>query len=166
MSSAGEADEPETTTEALPADVRRFRRLPILLALALAPWTVVSALGTITVVFPFGLLNFDPVQLATIYDYYFQYTVTLPRFLQAWGVSVLLYALAVGSALLGLVWREDPRVTAALLTLAGLTHLLVSVGFTRRPGYLSVPVGSVLCFLVVWLYYREDLVRTVGFDES
>ena len=110
---------------------------------------------------PFGLLNFDPLQLATIYDYYFQYTVTLPRFLQAWGVSVLVYALAVASALLGFVWREDARVTAALLLLAGISHLWVSLGFLRRPGYVSVPVGSLLCFLVVWRYYRDDLAELV-----
>jgi uncharacterized protein (TIGR04206 family) len=166
MSSATEAGDTESDSDQLPDDVRRYRRIPILLALAVAPWTVVSAFGTITLVMPFGLLNFDPVQLATIYDYYFQYTVTLPRFLEAWGVSVALYGLAVASALLGLVWREDPRVTAALLTLAGLTNLLVSVGFTRRPGYVSVPVGTILCFLVVWVYYREDLVGTAGFGEG
>jgi uncharacterized protein (TIGR04206 family) len=143
--------------DAVPAAVRRSRRLPILLALAIAPWTLVSASGTITVVLPFGLLNFDPIQLATIYDYYFRFTAGLPRFLLAWGSSVLLYALAVGSALLGVVWREDGRVTAALLVLAGVTHLWVSLGFLRRPGYLSVPVGTVLCLLVAWTYYRGDL---------
>jgi uncharacterized protein (TIGR04206 family) len=160
MSADREGGDTGAGTGRPPDDVRRYRRIPILLALAIVPWTVVSAFGTITLVMPFGLLNFDPIQLATIYDYYFQYTVTLPRFLQAWGVSVLLYAGAVGSALLGLVWREDARVTAALLVLAGLTNLLVSVGFTRRPGYVSVPLGTILCFVVVWVYYREDLART------
>lgn len=160
MSKGSTATESVTDEDTVPSDVRRARRLPILLLLAFTPWTVVSAFGTITLVFPFGLLNFDPIQLATIYDYYFQFTVTLPRFLQAWGVSVLLYAGAVGSALLGLVWHEDARVTAALLVLAGVTNLWVSLGFLRRPGYFSVPVGTVLCFVVIWVYYREDLAQT------
>lgn len=157
MSTGPTTAEAAPEDEKLPTEVRQYRRLPILLALALAPWTVVSAYGTITVVLPFGLLNLDPVQLTPIYDYYFRFTGTLPRFLDAWGVSVMLYALAVGSALLGLVWREDARVTASLLVLAGVTHLWVSLGFLRRPGYVSVPVGTAFCLLVVWVYYRADL---------
>jgi uncharacterized protein (TIGR04206 family) len=158
------ADAPDRTADAdgvVPEAVRQSRRLPILLALGIAPWTLVSANGAITVVLPFGLLNFDPVQLATIYDYYFRFTAGLPRFLLAWGSSVLLYLLAVGSALLGVVWREDGRVTATLLVLAGVTHFWVSLGFLRRRGYFSVPVGTLLCLLVAWTYYRGDLQSLV-----
>jgi uncharacterized protein (TIGR04206 family) len=148
------ADErgPDTPERAL-----QYRRLSMLVVVALVPWTLVIARGTPTLVFSFGLYNVDPAQLTTITDYYFQYTAGLPQFLLAWGLGALLYALAIGSALLGLFWREDARLTAALLVLAGLTELGVSLGFMRRPGYLALPVGTVVMWLLAWRYYWTDL---------
>lgn len=141
----------------LPERARQYRRLSMLVVVALVPWTIVIARGTPTLVFAFGLYNFDPASLTTITDYYFRFTAGLPQFLIAWGLGVLCYLLALGSALLGLVWREDRRLTGALLVLAGLTEAGVSLGFMRRPGYLAVPVGTILLWLVAWRYYGRDL---------
>jgi len=135
----------------------QYRRVAVLAALALVPWTFVSAPGVRTYLFSFGLFNFDPAQLTTITDYYFTFTAGLPQYLVAWGVGALVYGLALTSAVSGLIWREDVRLTAALLVVAGLAELWVAWGFMRRPGYLAVPVGTVLMWTVVWWYYRSDL---------
>jgi uncharacterized protein (TIGR04206 family) len=140
-----------------PDRARKVRRVAVLVAVALVPWTFVSAPGVRTYLFSFGLFNFAPAQLTTITDYYFTFTAGLPQYLLAWGVGTLVYGLALISALSGLVWREDVRLTAALLVVAGFAELWVSWGFVRRPGYLAVPVGTVLMWTVVWWYYRSDL---------
>ncbi|MFC7081006.1 hypothetical protein [Halorussus caseinilyticus] len=86
------------------------RRLLALLALFLAPWTVLS---TGDLVFAWGLATLDPFHVTTLTDYLFVYTRGLPNRLLAWPVAVVLYLLAVGNAALG--WfapdSEDRRVT-------------------------------------------------------
>mgnify|MGYP000563181223 CR=1 FL=1 len=142
------------------------RRLAAILALAVVPWTVAVA-GTVTVVFPFALVDPTTGAVTSILDYYFVYTRALPPFLLAWGAGVCLYlgavASAVGGATLG---REDRRLTAGLLVLAGLTQLTFAQGFSRQPGRFAVPIGTVLCFAVVWWFDWSTIRATVGLSSE
>ncbi len=121
------------------------------------PWSVFT---TGDLVFAWGLVNLDPLHLTTLPDYLFVYTRGLPRRLLAWPVSVLLYLLALGSALLGLVGREDGRVTGGLLVFAGVSGLQFALGMTRR-GLVVVPVGVVLVWTAAWWFYWSDIRRAV-----
>jgi uncharacterized protein (TIGR04206 family) len=129
------------------------RRLCAVLGLGIVPWSFVDAGGVVTVVFSFGFLNVDPLQLEDIVSFVTVDTVGLPQFLLAWPVGVGIYGLAVGSVLSGTVFgREDRRVTALLLVVVGLTQLRMALGFSGRLDTYAVPVGTVLCLAVVWWF--------------
>lgn len=130
------------------------RRLVVLFGLTLVPWTVVSVRGTPTLFFPLGFVTPEPFTFTTVWDYYLRYTAGLPRYLAAFGTATVLLGIAVISALAGVIDREDARITAAVVVLAGLNNLVFTLGFLRRPGYVAVPVGTLLCGLVVWWGYR------------
>ncbi len=133
------------------ADSRR--RLVVVAVLGLLPWTVLVIGSELTLVFPAGLVNTNPLQFVSIYDYFIRYTEGLPPFIQSWRTGVLLYLLALVSALSGVVWREDPRITALALVGAALSQVGVFLGFNRRLGSLAVPVGTVVILAAVWWYY-------------
>lgn len=144
------------------AGVSAPRRFLVLVALSFLPWTVLVG-ETFTFVFPFGLLNANPLHLTNLYDY-LRFTggfAALPGFLQAWPVSVLLYVASLVSALAGVVRREDPRVTGGLLALAALSHAGLTVGLSRGIGRLAVPIGPVLALCVAWWLYWPAVRRTV-----
>lgn len=130
---------------------RRVRSLWVA-ALGAVPWTVVVYPRGIDLVFPWGLVNTNPLGVVDLASYLLVYTPgirALPPRLTAWPWSSGLFALAVASAALGLVDREDARVTAALLALAGLVHLRVALGLVRV-GELAVPLGTVLSLGGAW----------------
>jgi len=129
------------------------RRLGAVVLVGLLPWTVLLIGGELTLVFPAGLVNTNPLQFVSIYDFFVRYTTGLPAFIQSWGTGVLLYTLALVSALSGVVWREDSRITALSLLGAGLSQIGVFLGFNRRLGYVAVPVGTVVILALVWWYY-------------
>jgi uncharacterized protein (TIGR04206 family) len=131
------------------------RRLLVLLSLLAVPWSVQAfTAADVTLLFPWGLVNTNPPAATTLYRYLFVYTAGLPDFLLAWPLSVGLYALAVGSAAGGaLLGREDPRVTAGLLLLAGLAHLSLARGFSVQPGRVAWPLGTAVCAFVAWWFY-------------
>jgi len=135
----------------MPSSARR--RLAVVALAGLVPWTVLLIRQELTLVFTFGLFNTNPPTVVSIYDFFYRYTLGLPRFIEAWGIGVAVYLIGLGSALAGLVDREDPRVTAGLLTVAALTQLSVFAGFDRRIGYTAIPVGTVVLLTVVWWYY-------------
>jgi len=130
-----------------------MRRLLALVAVPIAPWTV---LGAGDFVFAWGLATVDPLHVTTLPDYLFVYTAGLPARLLAWPIAVLLYLLAVASAVLGTTGREDRRVTGGLLVLAGASHLRFSLGLSR-PGLLAVPTGTVLLWTAAWWFHWPDL---------
>lgn len=137
------------------------RRLVVLGALFVLPWTVLLGSGEFTLVFPFGLANTDPPNLTTLLAY-LSFTggfAALPAYLQAWPVSVLLYLGALASAIGGALGREDPRVTGGLLVLAGASHVGLAIGLSRAVDSLAFPVGPFLMFAVGWWLYWP-LVRT------
>jgi uncharacterized protein (TIGR04206 family) len=129
------------------------RRLLVVVLAGLAPWTVLVIGGELTLVFTFGLFNTNPPTVVSIYDYFYRFTQGLPAFIEAWRTGVVLYLLGLLSALSGVVWREDERITALSLAGAGLSQISVFLGFNRRIGYLAVPVGTVLLLAIVWWYY-------------
>ena len=142
------------------------RRLGAILALAFLPWTVAVA-GAVPFAFPFALVDPNTGAVTTIVTYYVAYTTSLPQYLQAWGIGVALYLLAAGSATSGVVFGvEDRRLTAGLLVLAGLTQLSLAPGFSRQPGRFAVPLGTVLCFAVVWWFDWPALRAVVGLSSE
>ena len=120
----------------------RYRRLLVLVLPGLLPWGVVTWPGGFYLVFAAGwtvegLSGFR----------------TLPTILAAsglgapaaapWLVAALLYALALASAALSSVGREDRRLTAGLCFLAGTSVLLFALRSSAQRGILVVPVGVV-----------------------
>jgi uncharacterized protein (TIGR04206 family) len=129
------------------------RRLAALVVLGILPWSVVLAGELLTVVFAFGMANPEALRLTRIDQYVFVYTRGLPLFLLSWPIGVVLYLFAVGSAAFALLDREDPRVTASLLVLVGLTQVSFAWGFSRRIGYVAVPLAAVFTWTFVWWVY-------------
>jgi uncharacterized protein (TIGR04206 family) len=129
------------------------RRLAAVVLLGLVPWTVLVIGGEFTLVFTAGLVNTNPLQFVSITDFFFRYTAGLPEFIRSWGIGVLLYGLALASAVSAVNWREDPRITLFSLVGAGLSQVGVFFGFNRRMGYTALPVGCVLLLAVAWWYY-------------
>ncbi|QCJ47720.1 MULTISPECIES: TIGR04206 family protein [Haloprofundus] len=135
------------------------RTLLFLLSLWLVPWSVLLVDGRpATLVFPWGLFDPGSGRLVSLYSYLFEFTGgfgSLPRYLRAWPTSVVAFLLATASAGGGaLVGREDSRVTALLLVLAGLGQLSFAWGFAQSGGRLALPVGTVALWAAAWLYYR------------
>jgi len=138
------------------------RRVLAYAALFFVPWSLVFVDGRVTFVFPFGLVNFDPLYVADVVSYVTVNTGALPRFLLGWPIGVGLYVLALASAVSGLAFdREDRRVTAALIALAGLTQVSLALGLSRWLDTTAVPVGAALCWAAVWWFdwptLRESL---------
>lgn len=142
------------------------RRFVAVLAAGVLPWSVVVAGSELTLVFSFGLVDPAPAHLTDVVSYTFLHTRGLPEFLFAWPAGVLLYAVALASAVSGAVFgREDRRVTAALLVLVGLTQVTFAWGFTRRAGTVAFPLGTVTCWTVVWWFDWPALRDSLAFRE-
>ncbi len=133
------------------------RRLVALLAPLAAPWNVaVVETGFLTLVFPWGLVTPGNPSVTTLYDYLFVYTGGLPAYLRAWPASVGLYLLALCFAAAGAATgRDDRRVTAGLLALAGTAHISLALGFSVQPGRYAVPTGTLVLGAAAWWYYRR-----------
>lgn len=150
---------PEFATDS--SDTTRYhaRRLLAVLCLALVPWSIQQfARGDVTFVFAWGLLNTNPVNVTTLFDFLFRYTQGLPEYILAWPVGVGCYLVAVASAVVGAVTgREDRRLTAAALVLAGATQLELARGFSVQPGRTAWPLGTVLLWAVAGYVYWSSL---------
>jgi uncharacterized protein (TIGR04206 family) len=130
------------------------RRVLVLVALAVVPWSVqVFSVGDATFLFPWGLLNTNPLHVTPITDFLFRYTMGLPNYILAWPLGTLLWVGALASAVFGFFDREDPRVTAGLLVLAGVTQLSVAAGFSVQPYRTAYPTGTFALWLVAWWVY-------------
>ncbi|MFB6205875.1 MAG: TIGR04206 family protein [Haloglomus sp.] len=137
------------------------RRLAVIAALALVPWTVILIGGELTLVFPFGFFNTNPPELVDIYTFLFVAAGQLPRNPELLPLSVLFYLGALVSAAAGMVDREDPRLTAGLLVLAGVAHLGVAYSVSHRIYYTPIPFGALLMLGVAWWYYWPSLRATI-----
>jgi len=137
------------------------RRLVALLALGVVPWTAVLVGSELTLFFPFGVLNTNPLEL-TVLTEWFAGGGRLPRNPELLPLSYLFYLGALLGVLAGVRGREPARLTAGLLVLAGLTHLGVSYSVLHRVAYVPVPVGALLALAAAWWFYWPDL-RTILF---
>jgi len=139
-----------------------------LLALAVVPWVVqFNTPGDLTAVMLWGLLNTDPwtVLLLPAYLAQTQGLPTLPWSLQVWPLGLVFHAGAVVSAASGVVYdREDVRVTAGLLVLAGIDSVLVWWGLLGRGTEGAIPVGVVAIGIVCWWFY-VPLLGVSGVDD-
>ncbi|MFP4625581.1 MAG: TIGR04206 family protein [Natronomonas sp.] len=135
-------------------------RLCLLLVAGVVPWIVVLGGGGVSFVHAFGILTLDPTTLTNLYEYLFVLTDGLPRRLQVWPASVLLYSAAVASAFGGILGREDPRLTAGLLVFAGIAQVHLAYGLVRV-GVTVVPVAPIVLWGIVWWAYWP-MVRNRG----
>jgi uncharacterized protein (TIGR04206 family) len=134
------------------------RRLGAVVALLAVPWSVQTFANgrPPSLVFAWGLANFDPVGITFLWDFLVRYTRGLPSYITAWPLSVGCYVLALASAAVGVRGREDRRVTAGLLAAAGVAQLTLARGFSVQPGRVAWPLGTVACWAVAWWYYGKS----------
>ncbi len=133
-------------------------RVLAILAVGLLPWSLVFAGDELTFVFAFALVDPQPLYVTDVVTYVTVYTRGLPPFLQAWPVGAGIYALALLSALSGVVLgREDRRVTALLLVLVALTQASFAWGFSQRVGQVAFPLVTMLSLTVVWWFDWKTL---------
>jgi uncharacterized protein (TIGR04206 family) len=135
--------------------------LTVIAVAGLLPWlVVVGESGSMTLVFPFGLLNPEAVHLTWLSSYLRTLTRGVPRSLLAWPAATFLWISALGSAITGLTTdREDRRVTGGLLALAGFSLIPVSLAVGRPASVTAVPVGTVLLLVIAWWRYGDALGR-------
>jgi uncharacterized protein (TIGR04206 family) len=140
-----------------PAVARHSTRRDVLtiLSLLLVPWAALAyESGFVTLVFAWGLATPAQGSVTTLYAFLFRFTAGLPEFILAWPVGVGCYLLALLSAAVGAVTgREDVRVTAGLLALAGVATLSLVGGFSTQPGRVAYPVGTLALWAVAWWCY-------------
>ncbi|RRJ30230.1 TIGR04206 family protein [Halocatena pleomorpha] len=129
------------------------RRLAVVVALGVIPWTVITSPTTITLLFPFGLVGVESGQLVLIHEYLRFTGGQVAPFLRAWPIGAVLYAGSLCSAIGGALGVKDARLTGGLLVATAVSHLPVLAGFSRRMGYLALPVGIVLMGAVAWWAY-------------
>ncbi|MDS0298225.1 TIGR04206 family protein [Halogeometricum sp. S1BR25-6] len=129
--------------------------VPLLLALLVLPWSVQTFIGgNPTLVFPWGLLNFDPFGVTTLSDFLLVYTAGLPDYIYAWPLSVMFYLFALGFAAVSpVLGYEDGRLVAGLLAAASVAQLSLARGFSVQPGRTAWPVGTALLLLVAAYVY-------------
>jgi len=147
---------------------RAARRLLGLLFVGALPWTIIrwtnpdGSIGYGTY-FTYGLGTlFGPVgkQFALLPVYLARVAVVGPYWHQLWPTGAFLFACALVSAAFGLVGREDRRVTAGLLVMAGGASFLHAAGLAIYNDRLAVlPLGPLLVWNAAVLGYREDLWR-------
>ncbi|MFC5969881.1 TIGR04206 family protein [Halomarina salina] len=139
---------------------RALGRLLVVLGLGVVPWTVVAGVD-LTFVFPFGLLNDDPWTLVTLPDYLRLSVYGRSAAIESWLVGAGIYVGAVASALAGVAGWDDRRLTGGLLVLAALNQFPLAYAFSRRPGTLAVPFGSVLLLIAAWWLYWPAVIEWV-----
>ncbi|WP_042662689.1 TIGR04206 family protein [Haloferax sp. ATB1] len=147
------------------SSAHRRRRLLLVFVLGLVPWSVQTfATGSPALLFPWGLASPATGSVTTITDFFLRFTMGLPDYILAWPVGVACYVVALASALSGVLFgREDVRLTAAGLILAGVTQLEVARGFSVQPGRTAWPVGTVLLWAVAgFLYWSRAGERDAG----
>jgi len=128
-----------------------YRRPLALVLPGLLPWTVVTWPTGFYLVFAFGWTGQG-----------FRGFQALPTVAAAtggttvpWVVGTLLYCLALVSAALSLVDREDRRVTAGLLYFAGASVVVFSLRLSGQSGILAIPLGVLTLWLSATYVYRD-----------
>jgi uncharacterized protein (TIGR04206 family) len=126
-----------------------------LLALWVVPWTVVPYPSGVNLIFPWASATTNPLHVTPLWWFIARNPggiEQLPPRLFAWPLATLLLVVAVLGALAGRIGREDRRLTAGVLVLAGVVHLRVTVGLAGI-GETAVPIGPLLAFGVASWHY-------------
>jgi uncharacterized protein (TIGR04206 family) len=144
-------------------DAAAGRRLAVLVALALVPWTVLVS-ADLTFVFPVGLVNSNPWVFLPTHEYLANTRGVAP-FQEAWLVGSALYGVALLSAAGEALGRGDRRLTGGLVALAGLGQLPMVVVWSRQFGRTAFPAGSLLLLAVAWWWYWPAFVRAFSDPE-
>jgi len=133
-----------------------WRVLAAVLSCGLLPWSVQTFAdgGVPFLRFAWGGLSFSPVLYARTLTEYL--ALSGSPLLVPWVVAAACWVLAVASASLALVGREDPRVTAGLLVLAGAVNASVAVRFGLQPVRTGYPVGTLALWAVAAWRYRAS----------
>lgn len=132
-------------------------RLVALSLLTVVPWTLLLVGGDpTTLVFPLAFLSVESVTVLWLWEI-LRLGGGLPRNPLLLPLSAVLYLGALASAAVGLADREDPRLTAGLLVLAGLSHLGVAYSLVHRLRYTPIPAGVMLVFVAAWWFYWPEL---------
>ena len=134
-------------------------RLGVVLAPLCLPWSVqVFSRADATLLFPWGLVNTNPLGVTDLYSFLFVYTTGLPDFILAWPLSVGLYLVGVASVAAGTVAGrayEDRRVTGAALALAGLSQFSLAWGFSLQPYRTAWPTGTLVLLVAAVALARD-----------
>ena len=125
-------------------------RLAVVLLVGLVPWSVQRLPGELFVRFAWGGVSFQPaVTLTGLWRYPLGGGVPV---LSRWAIATGCWIAAAFSAVAAFRDREDRRLTAGLVVLAGLGNLLVSLTVSSQPTRVGYPVGSVAAVVAaVWL---------------
>lgn len=129
------------------------RSLVAVLAVLAVPLSVQVYPGQTTGLFLWGLATLDPPSVTTFPEY-LRLAGGAPGYIAAWPITAGVWALAAVSA--ALADREDPRVTAGLLVLAGVAALRLSVGFAVQPDRGAYPLGTAVLWVVAAWRWRVD----------
>ncbi|MFB6218833.1 MAG: TIGR04206 family protein [Halobacteriaceae archaeon] len=133
---------------------RTRRRAGAVLAVLAVPLSVQVYPGQATALFAWGLATLDPPGVTTL-PAYVRLAGGTPGYVAAWPLAAGLWALALASTLAGVRGREDARVTAGLLALAGVAALPLSLSFAVQPGRTAYPVGTAALWAVAaWSWWR------------
>jgi uncharacterized protein (TIGR04206 family) len=131
------------------------------LMLWVVPWTVISYPSGVNLIFPWASATTNPLHVTSLWAFIARNPggiEQLPPRLFAWPLATLLLGVAVLGALAGRFGREDRRLTAGALVLAGVVHLRVTVGLTGI-GETAVPIGPLLAFGVAWWHYAGSVTE-------
>jgi uncharacterized protein (TIGR04206 family) len=129
------------------------RRLAVVLLAGLLPWVVVTWPGGWYPLFTAGFLHLDPLTFTSLPAYHARVGGIPPQF-SAWPTAVVLYLGAVVSALFD---DPDPRLSAGLLVLAGVSVLLLASSLTEQRHILAIPLGTVWLWGAAVLGYADAL---------
>ncbi|MFC7136053.1 TIGR04206 family protein [Halobaculum litoreum] len=138
----------------LPRPTPRRLLLAVLLC-GVVPWSVQTFTDSSVpfLRFAWGGLSFAPVVYArTLVEYL---SLSGSPLVVPWVIATGCWLLAVASAALAFVGREDPRVTAGLLVLAGAVNASVALRFGIQPLRTGYPVGTLALWAVAAWRYRD-----------
>jgi uncharacterized protein (TIGR04206 family) len=127
------------------------RRLAVVLLAGLLPWVVVTWPGGWYPLFSAGFVHLDPLTFTSLPTYHGRAGGIPPAF-SNWPTAVVLYLGSLGSALFD---DPDPRLTAGLLVLAGVSILLLASSLTEQRGILAIPLGTVWLWTAAVLGYAD-----------
>lgn len=139
----------------------RLRVLAVVLA-GVLPWAAVTWDSGYYLVFSAGYTTRGFSGFTSVVSFVSASRVA-PPYWSAWPLATGLYLLALLGVLLTLLTRrDDRRVTAGLLLLAGLDVVWFAVGVSGQRGILTLPLGGLWLWLAALYEYWTHVVPADG----